>query len=87
MDGIRQLLITSLFPQGSSEKLIVHVKTYKDIQSSESSRDIRGTPRYLCLTRKLDIHNSSINMTLNICIRKTKYNTTFKSEKKPKWSI
>ncbi|EIE80531.1 hypothetical protein RO3G_05236 [Rhizopus delemar RA 99-880] len=52
MDGIRQLLITSLFPQGSSEKLIVHVKTYKDIQSSESSKDIRGTPRYLCLTQK-----------------------------------
>lgn len=37
---------------GSQEKLIVHVKTYKDIQSSDSSKDIKGTPRYLCLTRK-----------------------------------
>lgn len=51
MDSIRQLLITSLYPQGSSEKLIVHVKTYKDIQSSDGSKDISGTPRYLCLTR------------------------------------
>ncbi|CAO3701218.1 unnamed protein product [Rhizopus stolonifer] len=52
MDSIRQLLITSLYPQGSSEKLIVHVKTYKDIQSSDGSKDISGTPRYLCLTQK-----------------------------------
>ncbi|KAI9254224.1 exocyst complex component Sec3-domain-containing protein [Sporodiniella umbellata] len=52
MDGIRQLLITSLYPPGGSEKLIVHVKTYKDIQSSDGSKDIKGTPRYLCLTQK-----------------------------------
>ncbi|KAL4211949.1 exocyst complex component Sec3-domain-containing protein [Rhizopus microsporus] len=52
MDGIRQALITSLFPPGSSEKLIIHVKTYKDIQSSETSKDIKGTPRYLCLSQK-----------------------------------
>ncbi|KAG2192485.1 hypothetical protein INT47_002164 [Mucor saturninus] len=51
-DGIRQALISSLFTQGSGEKLIVHVKTYKDIQSSDSSKDIKGTPRYLCLTQK-----------------------------------
>lgn len=37
---------------GSGEKLIIHVKTYKDIQSSDDTRDIKGTPRYLCLTRK-----------------------------------
>ncbi|KAI8091056.1 exocyst complex component Sec3-domain-containing protein [Gilbertella persicaria] len=51
-DGVRQALISSLFPQGSPERLLVHVKTYKDIQSSETSKDIRGTPRYLCLTQK-----------------------------------
>ncbi|CAO3618885.1 unnamed protein product [Mucor fragilis] len=51
-DGIRQALISSLFPPSSQEKLIVHVKTYKDIQSSETSKDIKGTPRYLCLTQK-----------------------------------
>lgn len=39
--------------KGSGEKLIVHVKTYKDIQSSENNKDIKGTPRYLCLTRKV----------------------------------
>ncbi|KAI8382970.1 exocyst complex component Sec3-domain-containing protein [Blakeslea trispora] len=54
-DGVRQVLISSLFPQGTSEKLIVHVKTYKDIQSSETSKDIKGTPRYLCLTQKKNI--------------------------------
>ncbi|GAA5808968.1 hypothetical protein MFLAVUS_002368 [Mucor flavus] len=51
-DGIRQALLSSLFSQGSGEKLIVHVKTYKDIQSSENNKDIKGTPRYLCLTQK-----------------------------------
>ncbi|KAG1089526.1 hypothetical protein G6F42_019947 [Rhizopus arrhizus] len=51
-DGIRQALLSSLFPPSSQEKLIVHVKTYKDIQSSETSKDIKGTPRYLCLTQK-----------------------------------
>ncbi|KAI9481520.1 MAG: exocyst complex component Sec3-domain-containing protein [Benjaminiella poitrasii] len=50
-DGIRQALISSLFPQGSSEKLIIHVKTFKDLQSFEN-KDFRGTPRYLCLTQK-----------------------------------
>ncbi|KAI7899871.1 exocyst complex component Sec3-domain-containing protein [Cokeromyces recurvatus] len=51
-DGIRQALISNLFPQGSSEKLIIHIKTYKDIQSTENNKDFKGTPRYLCLTQK-----------------------------------
>ncbi|CEP09602.1 hypothetical protein [Parasitella parasitica] len=44
-DGIRQALVSNLFSA-------IHVKTYKDIQSSESGKDIKGTPRYLCLTQK-----------------------------------
>jgi hypothetical protein len=38
---------------GGPEKLVVHVKTYQDISHSASSpEDMKGTPRYLCLTRK-----------------------------------
>lgn len=84
MDGIRQALITSLFPPGSSEKLIIHVKTYKDIQSSETSKDIKGTPRYLCLSRKSGFNTC---VTYSLCFRKKEYNTTIKSKKKPERGI
>ncbi|KAI8967455.1 exocyst complex component Sec3-domain-containing protein [Mycotypha africana] len=52
MSDIRQAIISSLFPSGSGEKLIIHLKTYKDIQPSDNSKDIKGTPRYLCLSQK-----------------------------------
>lgn len=85
-DGIRQALISSLFPPskmkkthawgihlspphvGSQEKLIVHVKTYKDIQSSETSKDIKGTPRYLCLTRNYKASWSKYNIVANVSV-------------------
>jgi hypothetical protein len=37
---------------GGSENLIIHVKTYQDIQAAGGNNDAKGTPRYLCLTRK-----------------------------------
>ncbi|KAI8990352.1 exocyst complex component Sec3-domain-containing protein [Pilobolus umbonatus] len=52
-DGIRTAIISSLFPASSGEKLLVHVKVYKDITTSSDSA--KGTPRYLCLTQKRNV--------------------------------
>ncbi|KAI8888316.1 hypothetical protein K501DRAFT_329905 [Backusella circina FSU 941] len=52
-ETVRRALIAGLFSPDGPEKLVVHVKTYQDISHSASApEEMKGTPRYLCLTQK-----------------------------------